>query len=248
MTAEKPSILQKIKEEIIKQKANHKDSPIWDELFAITQSDNPLPPSAIDYIFILSARIIYLDTTLEKSDSLDLRDDYERVHLAVQTAKTITAKRLKKNIQDISKNDLILYGPNIFYIGLKIQNQALIQSMNSETIKLSDFPIEKIIILELPDMGGTKAQFICIRDKFKLADTSVAIITHAYHFPRISRMIGKEAPLHPFGNNVTCYAMLTDRQFEAPDALENIVGELERIPTYIAQRDLSFTPCYAIIS
>lgn len=257
MSAAKESVeshLLKIKAEAIRKLPSLERSPIWDTLTQITQTANPEPTEDIDYVFILSARATYLGTPVDNQKIPDTSDDYNRVRLGIELAKKITALRLKKDIKDITKRDLQLFGPNIIYNGRDLHNQELVKSMamnptmarnykeyNEFSAKnlLNDYPAEKLCILDLPPKDqNTKGQFICVRDKLKIKNTSVALVTHAYHFPRVNLMVGKGAPLNPFGENVKCYAVLVDRLFQAPGAAEDIAGELQRIPQYTAKGDL----------
>lgn len=260
----------KIQEAIIKLKPAHANSPLLNEFSNIAQTPNPEPSSNIDYVFILSARSTYLGTPVDNQNIPDKTDDYQRVRLGVSVAKEVTARRLKKRIEDVTFEDIRLFGPTIVYNGVKLHNYEFVKSMllNKPFINkfsnkkepylkqplpttftfLEDYPSEKICILDLdPACGNTKGQFLCIKEKLKIQNTDVALITHGFHAPRVFRMVGKKAPLNPFGDNVTCYAFLVDRTFQANGAAADIAGEMDRIPTYISKKDLCDQPCEFII-
>lgn len=235
-------------EQINKELVKHKDSEIWPEYFKIASNVNPEPTPDIDYVFVLSARASYLQNPIDNPNIPDKADDYNRMRLGIEIALKVTAKRVGKTVDKLTKEDILLYGPEIIYNGLMKHNYEMVKSIAMINPALADYPIEKIIILDLPkDNGNTKGQFLCVKEKLKIKNTSVAVVTHAYHYPRVSRMLGEAAPLNPFGKNVKCYAMLVDRTFQAPGAKEDISGELDRIPAYFAKKDLSKNPDPKII-
>jgi hypothetical protein len=235
-------------EQIQKELVKHKDSPLWKEYYSVATNVNPEPTPDIDYVFVLSARASYLKNPIDNPNIPDKADDYNRMRLGIEIAKKVTALRLGKTVGELTKEDILLYGPDIIYNGLMKHNHEVVKSIAMVNPALADFPIEKITILDLAkDMGNTKGQFVCVKEKLKIENTSVAIVTHAYHYLRVSRMLGEAAPLNPFGKNVNCYAMLVDRDFRAPGAKEDISGELDRVPAYIAKKDLSVNPGPEII-
>lgn len=92
------------------------------------------------------------------------------------------------------------------------------------------------MILELEE-ESTRGQFMSLKEHFLHCNASVAIITHAYHFPRVARMIGSK--WHPFGAKTKIFFYLVDRNLSAPGIIEDIQGEIERIPQYIMKGDLN---------
>jgi hypothetical protein len=231
---------------------------ILDQLAKLSTTENPHLDSKTDYIFVLSARRTVLKTRIDAVESLDEEDDYDRVRLAIDSARKICALRLNKTIESLSEEDMILAGPTIIYNGVKRHNQDLVRTfiyngdicpnveLRQAFIQVKPlfdkmaYPLKKFEILDLdPSMLNTKGQFICVKNKLKINNTTVAVVTHAYHYPRVSRMLGTKAPLYPFAENVKCYALLVDRALQSPGIEDNLLGEIERIPVYIAKGDLS---------
>lgn len=109
---------------------------------------------------------------------------------------------------------LYRYGPKIVYNGSERQNHDLKNALEHSIL---DYPKEKFIILGLPkNQINTKGQFLSLKQNLLLNNTCVGIVTHAHHYPRVSRMLSEESLLYPFAAHVKKYAFLIDRQFSSP--------------------------------
>jgi hypothetical protein len=217
---------------------------VQQEIDQLKDSEDPDPSPSIEYLFVLSASNSYLKK-FTYIKSTDLEDDYNRMQLAIHTAKKIVALRANVRLDELNFEIMRHYGPIIVYNGSEEQNDDLKYALEKG---MPDYPDDKFIILNLPKQEiNTKGQFLSIKQDLPLDNVSIGIITHAYHFPRIARMLGKEAPLYPFGDNVTKYAFLVDREFLSPGIIDRINGEIERIPLYINKGDLTQDPASDII-
>ncbi len=205
------------------------------EMLQLANSQDPEPDSDIGYLFVLSASNSYLRKEIK---SVDLNDDYDRMNLAVKIAKKIAS--LKENIENEQ-----IYGPKIVYNGCQSQNNDLSEALDEDLV---GYPKNKFVLLDLPlDEINTKGQFISIKQDLSLEDNaSIGIITHAYHYPRVSRMLGKNAPLNPFGKTVKISAFLVDREFSSPGIEEKREAEIRKIPIYVDKGDLSKNPCLEV--
>jgi hypothetical protein len=206
-------------------------------LQTIYEKDNPEVDPNIEYVWVLSARSTYLKRPVDRPNVADLNDDYNRMHLGIEIARSVVAKKLTKPSNNLTEDELIKNGPIIIYNGRPEHNKDFKQALKDNQIK--GYPKDKFLIFELPfTMQNTKGQFVSIKKNRNLHDTTIAIITHAYHFPRVARMIGTTPPFDYFGQNVKTYFILVDRKFEAKGALEDIIGELKRIILYIKKGDI----------
>jgi hypothetical protein len=197
--------------------------------------DPDLDPS-IEYLWTLSASNSYLRKFTFKNCT-DLEDDYNRMQLAISTAKKIAALKAHVKLEELNLEILRRCGPKIIYNGSEEQNKDLKQALEDS---IKDYPKENFIILDLPkDEVNTKGQFLSLKQSLLINDVSIGIITHAYHFPRISRMLGKDAPLYPFGANVKKYTFLVDRCFQSSGIQSRIRDEIKKIPIYILKGDLA---------
>ena len=197
------------------------------------KKNEPVDPS-IQYVFVLSGRSSYLKKPVDGPDVKDLEDDYNRIELAIETAKGVVRTCLNKS--EITQEEVQQYGPTIIYNGRREHNKDLEKALNDGT--LSHYPKDKFRILEIGE-ASTRGQFISLKQDLPLSHTSVAIITHAYHFPRVGRMIGSK--WHPFGDETKVFFYLVDRDFKAPGSCEDIMGEVGRISRYIDNGDLNIS-------
>jgi hypothetical protein len=214
------------------------------EMDELKGTQNPEPDASVDYLFVLSASNSYLKKLTFKNCT-DLEDDYNRMHLAFHIAKKIAALKANVNLEELNFEILRRFGPKIVYNGSEEQNEDL---KNAVENSFQHYPKEKFIILNLPKNEiNTKGQFISLKKYLPLDNVSVGIITHAYHFPRVSRMLGNEAPLYPFGTNVVKYAFLVDRQFVSPGIEDRVTDEIRKIPIYVKKGDLSKYPASDVV-
>ncbi len=217
---------------------------IQQEMDELKDTQNPEPNTSIDYLLVLSASNSYLKKLTFKNCT-DLEDDYNRMQLAFQIARRIAALKANITVDELNTELLIRYGPKIVYNGSEEQNEDL---KNALETSIGDYPKENFIILDLPrNEINTKGQFLSFKKDLFLENASIGIITHAYHFPRVSRMLGKGAPLYPFGTNVVKYAFLVDRQFVSPGVTDRVKDEIRKIPVYIDKGDLAKHPASDII-
>lgn len=220
-----------------------------DELEDFTRHPNSLPNPNIDYIWVLSARHTYLRRPVDVAISLqDPVDDRNRMQLGIQMAKGITAIRARKTVSTLSKEDYLNHGPIIIYNGSTKHNFDLgIASLGDNAV--DGYPFEKFIILPLDlDKIHTGGQFLSVK-KINLTlsnDRAFALVTHAYHFPRVSRMI--DHPAQKCIDGRRCFAFLADRELQAPGAMADVRGEvLSRSSNYIKTGFIAKEPAKRIV-
>jgi hypothetical protein len=218
-------------------------SDIQREMDNLKDTQDPIPNDSIEYLYVLSASNSFARTH-DFANCTDFDDDYNRMQHAIQTAKKIAALRASVKLGELNTELLCCHGPKIVYNGSERQNHDLNDALEHS---IPDYPKEKFIILGLPqNQINTKGQFLSLKQNLSLKNTSVGIVTHAYHYPRISRMLGEEDPLYPFAARVTKYVFLIDRQFFSPGVEKRVKDEIEKIPIYIAKGDLALYPAQDI--
>ena len=171
----------------------------------------------------------------------DIDDDYNRITLAVKTAIKITSLRANIKFSEVNEQIMENCGPKIVYNGSERQNNDLRKALDSNLV---GYPKNNFIILSLPkNQVNTKGQFLSLKDDLQIEENaSVGIITHAYHYPRVSRMLGDSAPLNPFQKKVNVFVFLVDRIFSSPGIDEKVRNEIKKIPVYIEKGDLAKEP------
>ena len=182
----------------------------------------------------MSGRGSYLKNPVDSEVVKDPADDYHRLELGIEVARNVASARLQKS--EITNEDIQNAGPLIIYNGRPKHNEDLKKALDEGI--LTHYPQDKFLILDLdPSDWSTRGQFISLKESLPLSNTSVAIVTHAYHFPRVARMIGSK--WHPFGPNTKVFFYVVDRELTAPGITEDMIGEIDRIPRYIEKGDLN---------
>lgn len=205
-----------------------------DEIKTIQKRSNPTVDPSTTYVWVLSGRSSYLKESVDGPDVKDLEDDYNRLNLAIQIAREVVQKLLGRT--SLTEEDIQEYGPQIVYNGRPKHNEDLKKALREGL--LTHYPLNKFLILDLdPKEWSSKGQFMSFKEEVPTTNTSVAIVTHAYHGPRILRTI--ESQWNPFGANTSVSLYLVDRELISPGIQEDLLGEMKRIPTYTQKGDLT---------
>jgi hypothetical protein len=207
------------------------------EIRSIASHDNPKVSPDVNYVFVLSGRGSYLKRPVDRPDIADREDDYNRMRLGINIARTITAFRLGKEVKDVTNAEIASSGPIIIYNGRPKHNEDFKKALADKVI--TDYPPTKFLVLDLPpDQLNSKGHFLSIKQNLDLSNQELAIVTSAFHFPRIGRMLSNQGKFNYFGSNVKIYAYLYDREFKAPGTIQDLMDEAQKIPAYIAKGDL----------
>ena len=213
---------------------------------------NPEVDSNLKYVWVLSARYSYRKTRInplaQDINGADINDGYDRMRLGISIARQATAKNLNKLESALTDEDIEHHGPIILFNGVNEDNEVLQDVLSKGEIK--DYPKEKFYIFSLPEGEmHTGGQFIALKQQFEqgkidLTNAKIAIVTHAYHWPRTGRYIGNKPgfdTLYQNGASVTAY--LVDRQFYAPGVEAELKQEMLKLPGYIAKGFILPTIC-----
>jgi hypothetical protein len=202
------------------------------EMQALKGSKNPEPQIAITDLWVLSGI-----TSFSKQD-----DDYDRIQLAMAVGKNIA---LLKSAKDCN-GSIMRYAPRIIYNGTEPQNEELRTAINQN--ELSIYPREKFTILSIPsDQLNTKGQCLSIK-ALSIKNTTIGVITHAYHVPRFTRYLVEGTPTYPFLGTVKVYMYCVDRNFISRGIAECMEAEVQKIPGYIAKGDLARFPSAHVVT
>lgn len=174
----------------------------------------------------------------------DKEDGYNRMRLGIDIAKQVAAKKLSKQVSDLTYNELKEYGPMILFNGGVEGNSLLQEDLDKNEIK--DYPKENFYIFALPEnQANTGGQFKTLYKEHEdgnidLNNAKIAIITHAYHFPRVYRYSDNKPNFDFFFNhNTTPTIFLVDRKFETNGVDNELKQELLKLPSYIQKGFIS---------
>lgn len=161
-----------------------------DDLRKSSYTQNPTIVPEIDLVYVISGR-----TTALKSDAdglkreFDPEDDYYRLCEGIRIATIINALRAHKEVDELNRED---YVTPIFYNGRTIHNHDL--KIALERKLLPYYPQDLFIIRSIhPDTTLGQIQSF---NKYlsHYPHENVAVVSSAYHLPRVARSIGMDSP------------------------------------------------------
>lgn len=156
----------------------------------------------------------------------------------VNIAREVAAKRLDKQESNLTYEELQKYGPIILFNGGAYDNSLLKEALDKNEI--TDYPKENFYLFTLPEnQTNTGGQFKTLYKEHEegnidLNNCEIAIVTNAYHFPRVNRYFDNKPDFDFFFNhNTKPIIFLVDRKFEAPGIYNDLKQELLKLPSYI---------------
>ena len=182
--------------------------------------------STIDLVYVLAGRGSALKKPIDNADIADPEDDYHRMVYGIEIAKKIYA----------AKGLMVPF----FYNGRTLHNIHLREALEQG---IFDYPKELFIISEI-DPGNTIGQAKSFQKflQFRKDPTSViAIVSSAYHLPRVARTFGKKSPTikSTFQNNEESVLEKShlllfgiDRCYKRPGVEKDIECEIDAMKNY----------------
>jgi hypothetical protein len=168
--------------------------------------------------------------------------DREKVEAGIEIVKQITALRMGKEVDEVTKTDIATHGPILFYNGEEEgqgsyhQNEDLRKWMEDP-----DFPLPKegVVVKTLeeiytPSQVKSLAEYLQLNSGIK----KIAVVTHAPHSRRMGRYLKRHQEL------------FQDIEFEEACVPERdvpvgaVFGEIKRIEAYAIKGDLNRTSLY----
>lgn len=212
------------------------------EIQNIYVTENPEITKDIKYVWVLSARHSYTKVLISSESqnigAMDKEDGYNRMRLGIEIAKEIAAKKLDKQVSSLTFEELKNYGPIILFNGGIDHNRLLQEALDKNEIK--DYPKENFYIFILPEnKTNTGEQFKTLYKRHEdgnidLNNAEIAIVTHAYHFPRVYRYFDNKPNFDFFyTHNTKPIIFLVDRKFETVGVDNELKQELLKLPGYI---------------
>lgn len=212
------------------------------EIQNIYATENPEIDKNIKYVWVLSARHSYnkmpIISHTQNIGAVDKEDGYNRMRLGIEIAREVAAKKLDKQMSNLTFEELKEYGPKILFNGGEYDNSLLKEALDKNII--NDYPKENFYIFNLPkNQANTGGQFKTLYKEHEdgnidLNNTEIAIVTHAYHFPRVYRYFDNKPNFDFFYNhNTKPMIFLVDRKFEANGVDNELKQELSKLPSYM---------------
>jgi len=160
---------------------------VFKELRALAEHP-PIPEASWDLIWVFSGP----ETILGKPEDTFGNQDLERIEEGLRLQRLVTALRLDvpKRLEDVTKEDIIEYGPIVFYNGTERHNQELelwlVQQAASGTFPN---PRNKIVISDITGVRNTADQFEKFpKEILPASGRKLVLLSDYYHLPRIWRL------------------------------------------------------------
>lgn len=172
------------------------------------------------------------------------RDSHRNRYAAV-LAIMITALRLNKSPREVTKEDILIHGPEIFYNGWGTKNRDFEEWINSPHSKI---PREKVKIVEtVIDDDGNEVMIHNTLDQVKSFPLEllregdglkgIAVVSHAEHFPRIWRYLEMHFPAKDKVKFHTYPVKIPSNWTKEFAQIES-----EKVPEYFSRGHLAYDP------
>lgn len=210
------------------------------ELREKREKGQPAPTSDIDIVWVVPGHSTVLTPPPEDGTRnvlyKDRLDDRERVDAAIEIVRAVTALRINKKSEEVTREDIAANGPTLYYNGGETQNRDLKIMIDDDPNFI--LPKSKVVIDEIEEVN-TQGQVESISKYLAGKTSTVAVVAHGAHgASRIPRYIKHYKSLFP---NIT-FKEFTIRETKVP--VGSTLGEIKRIVTYSKRRHLSRNPAY----
>lgn len=201
----------------------------------------PIHPDT-DVIWVFSGPGTFFKPLEQGEQNFTRWMDRYRILYGLAIMKQVTAKRLRKSLKDVTKNDILSDGPLFFYNGNEEENKDFRAALNYE---LSILPREKVMIIDKVVSDGAIQSIENTLDQIKSfpkeiiekqLQKRIAIISHAAHIARILRYF-EEYNLFP--ENIVVETFSLEPKHEEALYMHE---EMEKIWQYFQKGDLSWYP------
>ena len=161
-----------------------------DDLRMSAYTENPTIIPDIDLVYVLSGRSTVLGADADGlKRACDPLDDLERLREGIRIATIINSLRANKRVDELHVEDYLI---PIFYNGRTIHNKDLEEALQCDLLPY--YPKELFIIdpIKPENTIGQIQSFANYLSSHH--HKNVAIVSSAYHLPRVARMIALDSP------------------------------------------------------
>lgn len=203
-----------------------------------------VPTADIDMVWVLSAP----GTAKEASnDGAYSGVSFDRMNIdkGVEAVMKVTALRLNKPLEEVTRDDVEASGPTLFYNGEDAETENVNYLQNEafqELISEPDFPIpeSKIVIDRIPTIS-TVPQVKGLAEYLKNSETlprKVAAVSLFPHGPRVGRYIEHYRNMFPEGVEFT-NVPVNVKEVMGEKAIGTVLREVRKVPQYFDKGDLA---------
>lgn len=230
-----------MKEEVTKQEREERRE-VLEELKEFAYEKAPEPKEDWDLVWVLSGPAIDIaedfkekgkkvlfgyDDEISKNDiAKGVNESKRRFETGISIAKRVTALRLNKKVEDVTKEDISMSGPEIFWNATDWANDNMRQRIEEGFLNDYNFPSEKVVVSPNLGIEHTGHQFERFDEGLVDNARKVVIVSDTYHLPRVEEYIDKKDSKVPKDKVVLFPA--EPRQVPVGKAL----SEIKKIPKY----------------
>ncbi len=198
-------------------------------------SDNGFPETQTDWEIIAALSGPEEGNIFDKENvgNSGYNETEARLATAIDVAKEVTAKRLTKEVSEVTLEDIRSSGPIVYFNGLAAQNEFLAtEDAMSILEERYGFPREKLKITTNPNIKHTGHQFLDFNEQLPPeGQGKMVLVSDLYHLPRMRRYLGLDT------NNLTPEnTVLYPAKFENGKMRLNVrltLDEIRKIYPYI---------------
>lgn len=197
------------------------------EMKEIAYAEAPKAEENWDLIWVLSGPPI--DIAIESTKE-SRNESRERLETGLKIAKEVTAVRLKKDPKNVTAEDILNSGPDVFWNATDWANDNLRQRAEEGLLeKRYNFPRQKLIISPNLKIEYTGHQFERFPRELEERSRRVVLVSDIYHLPRVKRYFRAEYNVIP-PEKIILYPS-KPRRVPVGKAL----GETKKVPKYIRE-------------
>jgi hypothetical protein len=202
------------------------------------------PTADIDMVWVLSAP----GTAKEASnDGAYSGVSFDRMNIdkGVETVLRVTALRLGKPVEEVTREDVETSGPVLFYNGEDAETEKVNYLQNEafkELISEPDFPVpeSKIVVDRIPTIS-TVPQVKGLAEYLSNSETlprKVAAVSLFPHGPRVGRYIEHYRDMFPEGIEFV-NTPVNVKEVMGEKAIGTVLREVRKVPQYFDKGDLA---------
>lgn len=205
---------------------------ILKELKTMAETEPPKPQKDWDIIWVISGPEINFKGDVNPGEKTipGYNQTKQRFETGLKIAKEVTALRLNKHPEEVTQEDILGNGPNVYYNAKEESNKFVreIAEPNNLLETKYDFPGQKVIVANNETIMHTDHQFEDFPAAMVKSNAKIVIVSNLHHLPRLKRYAQKYADKLP-PKQVVLYPVPTRKN---KISAGTYLGEIKKIYPY----------------
>jgi hypothetical protein len=176
---------------------------VVEELREMAEKGPPAPEANWDVIWVFSGPELNFDGDMNTRETGRKIDNYnqtkQRWETALTVARQVTAVRLGKPVEQITRKNIAEHGPAVYFNGTQKHNECFRKYCESGGLVENeyDFPSSKIQITKQDGIVNTGDQFQDFPAELVPETGRLVLVSDLYHLPRVKRYAKKNEAKMP---------------------------------------------------